>query len=276
MFEELRTYLLTITTPENTEILITACNSLEEIGILNHSFDLEQIMHSANEYSSEDNFTAIYELIQEYLITTLLQFGLEVKPNSNVEILNSILEAFILMPEYGDPVALLQILEQELQPEELFSEVIAYVTNTTWQLYSEIITSCNPALVTRLNTVLSENVAIEEPVDISSEREWFIAIRRDYNPTIASLAIQNGFKLKSPLERLMAYSREFLIEFEANPEGLACECLGILALSNIPLAEYSATITELLEHYAKDINVLTKANLFFNKLLAEAISNAKT
>jgi len=275
MFDELRIYLELITTPENTATLISACKNLEAIGILNHNFDLEQIMHTANEYSSEDNYAAIFNLIQEYLETTLLQFGVTTNPTTNLGLLNEILSAFLLLPNYGDPEGLLRLIEQELTSEELFCNVLAALSTTSWFLYAEVVAIVNPALIFQLTKVLNENVSIDPPVDISAARDWYIAIKTEYNPIIASLALQSGIKLNTPLVQLLAYGESKITPYESNPEELAKECLGLLTLSDTPLSDYPQAISQLLEHYAKDINVITKANLSFNRLLTEVMPNAK-
>ena len=270
MLEELQEYLKSITTPENTEILIGACKQLEGIGILNHHFDLEQILMTASEHPTEDNLGDVYTLIQEYLEETLLQFGITLKPNANVEPLTQVLQALATLPDYGDPDALLVILEQELASEDTLCDLLGILTPHEWSVYADIIQSVNPALISRLKDVLTENRLPDLATpELYKERLYFLAVKETLHPQIALLALQEGARLKSPLLQLVNKYHSTFQQYETNPIGLANEVLGILALSDTPQENFLHRGGELIEAYAKDINLVTKTSLAFQNSLTQ-------
>jgi hypothetical protein len=270
MYDEFQRYLEIATTPENAETCLSTCKLLEQFGILNHSFDINQMLSTIDRYPTEDNLTDFYTLLQEYAASTLLEFGIVVDSNMPLSRLNAVLEAMYTLPNYGDPDALLIVLEQERSPEEQFCDLLGILTPYSWQDFIDSIKMVNPALLERLSTVLTENRPIElQPPEYNLERLRFLIVKDLTQPVIAMQAVQNGTLLKTPILQLLNGYTEAFLSINTQPEALASELLGLLALSDTPVIDYITLASDLLENLAKDINVTTKALSHFKRLYTE-------
>ena len=123
MFDELDYYLGSITTPENRQVLMDACRLLEKAGILSHEADVEQILRTADQHENFSNLQDIFALLSEYMESTINQFGLQLTENIPVGALNQILDSLLILPDFGDPEAVLRVIEEEISVEEKVCDI---------------------------------------------------------------------------------------------------------------------------------------------------------
>lgn len=270
MFDELDFYLGSITTPENQRLLIRSCELLNQAGILSHESDVEQILRTADNHTTEDNLLDLFSLLTEYLINTIEQFGLSIEDSVPLKALNHILDSLLILPNYGDPEAVLGALEEETGVEERVCDVFSIVSSLRWHDFAPYILSVTDALVPRISSVVEQNIPPEEPgEDISFYRERVQKLRRHNPQSFAHEVIREGFRLATPLNTLVGRYHDDLDAKEAKPNELAEMVLNLLYVSDTPEARVLSRGEELMEDYGKDINVTTKAHTAFLRLIKE-------
>tara|TARA_B100000929_G_scaffold275393_1_gene249274 strand:+ start:3209 stop:4033 length:825 start_codon:yes stop_codon:yes gene_type:complete len=270
MFDELDYYLGSITTPENQRLLIRSCELLNQAGILSHESDIEQILRTADNHTTEDNLLDLFSLLTEYLINTIEKFGLSVEDSVPIKALNHILDSLLILPNYGDPEAVLGAIEDETDVEERVCDIFSIVSSLRWHDFAPYITSVDEALLPRIASVTEQNIPPEEPgEDISFYRERVQRLREHNPDAFAHQIVREGFRLGTPLNTLIGRFHDDLDAAEAKADELAEKLLNIIYVSNTPSASVLSCGEELLEDYAKDINVTTKAHTAFLRLLKE-------
>lgn len=270
MFDELDFYLGSITTPENQRLLIRSCELLNQAGILSHESDIEQILRTADNHTTEDNLLDLFSLLTEYLIKTIEQFGLGIEDSVPIKALNHILDSLLILPNYGDPEAVLGALEEETGVEERICDIFSIVSSLRWHDFAPYITSVTDALLPRIAEVTEQNIPPEEPgEDISFYRERVQKLRRHNPNAFAHQIVREGFRLATPLNALVGRFHDDLDQVESKPKELADLVLNILYVSDTPSDAILSRGEELLEDYAKDINVTSKAHTAFLSLLKE-------
>lgn len=274
MFDELDSYLGVITTPENQRLLITTCELLAQAGIISHESDIETILRTGDEHTTDDNLLDLFSLLTEYATNTIGKFGVVVDERMPLGILNKILEALMVIPDYGDPEMLLSILQSELSSVEKLCDVFSEVTSLSWGDFAPYVEDVQPAFLPRMEEVVEGNIPPEgASEDVELYRKRFSALR-DYDPqSLSHTVIREGFRLKSPLSTLVGRFHDDLDEMASQPTVLADGVLSLLLISDTPDEQLLSMGEELLEDYAKDINVTTKAHGAFLKLLGE-VKNA--
>lgn len=270
MFDELDYYLGSITTPENRQVLMDACRLLEKAGILSHEADVEQILRTADQHENFSNLQDIFALLSEYMESTINQFGLQLTENIPVSALNQILDSLLILPDFGDPEAVLRVIEEEISVEEKVCDIFAIVNVLSWSDFAPYIMQVSPSLMARVVEVTDANLLPEEASeDVSKYRERFNAWRDMYPDTLALTIIREGFRLKTPLTTLVGRFNENLEVLEGQPNALAETIIGLMVVSDLETSEFINMGGELLEDYAKDINVTTKAHAHFTQCLKE-------
>lgn len=270
MFDELDLYLGNITTPENREAMMQTCFSLERAGIASHESDIEQILRTADDHSTENNLLDIFSLLSEYLSNTIEKFGLSVEESVPLSVLCRILDGLLNIPEYGDPESLLKTLEQDVDDETRLCDVFSIVSSLSWYNFTPYITRVSDNLLPKMEEEINKNVQPEEDnVDVRLYRDRVNRLRRHNPDTLALTIIQEGFRLATPLHTLLGRFHDELADVEDRPETLANYLIAILYVSDTPSEKMVEKGSELLEEYAKDINVTTKAHTAFTRVLKE-------
>lgn len=270
MFDELDMYLGNITTPENRAAIMRSCEALEKAGVLSHESDIEQILRTADNHTTENNLLDVFSLLTEYLGFTIQQFGLTVEEGIPLSILCHILDGLLDIPNYGDAGAIHSALEQELDAETRLCDVFSIVSSLSWHNFTPYITQVSETLLPTIEESIRENILPEEPVkDIQFYRQRVNNLRTVDPDTLALSIIKEGFRLATPLNALVGRFHDDLDELENQPTSLAGAVLAILYVSDTPNDALIETGGDLLEEYAKDINVTTKAHTAFTRLLKE-------
>lgn len=270
MLERLHSYLGDITTPENQTTLTDACRLLENSGIHSHYIDLEAIFGALDNYETETNLQDIYSLLVEYVETAIREFGLHLQEGIALPALNQIFQCLLTIPNFGDPDAILLILEKEVGVEEKVCDIFELVSPLKWYDFAPYITYVNPALLERVDGVVSANLPPEEErVDVSKYRDRWVSFKSTRMAPVAENLIYQGYRLGSDLDELLEGCADRLGELENSPPELAHEVVGILLISNTANSALAQKASELLEIYAKDVNVVTKASATVSTILQE-------
>lgn len=270
MFDELEFYLGSITTPENQRLLIRSCELLEKAGIHSHDSDVEQILRTVDDHTSDDNLLDIFTLLTEYLVSNIEEFGLRIDDAVPLQALNHILDSLLILPDYGDPEAVYAVIEQELTDTDKLCDIFSIVSSLRWHDFAPHIDDMSEALIPRITEVLQENIPPEEPLkDVSFYRDRVKRLRAHDPEAFSHSIIREGFRLGTPLETLVGRFHDDLDASERQPEVLANKILNILYVSDTPDDCVLAEAERLLEDYAKDINVTTKAHTALLRLLKE-------
>lgn len=261
MFDELHSYLGGITTPENQSVLIDACTLLTKAGVRSHEADVEQILRTSDDHEHFHNLQDLFTALDDYLNRTIAQFGLEVSETVPLNALNQILDSLLILSDFGDPEALLNILHSELNVEDKLCDIFAVVNVLSWGDFAPYIDRVSPSLMDRLENVIEGNCLPEaQSVDLSEHRARYTAWRELFADSLALTIVREGFRLNSPLSSLLGRFNEEIETVAASPTKLAEALVSVLVVSDVPKGDYIKMGEALLEDYAQDINVVTKTH----------------
>lgn len=276
MDEELYDYLGGVTTPENQQVLIKASTLLVEIGIVTHQDDIARILQTAESQEHHQNVLDLYTLLTEYGFNVLRQFGVELEESIPLNVLNEILEGIIILPNYGDPEALLTVAEsvEETGPEETFCELLEVVTPRFWFELVPFISYVSDDLITRVKEGATlRSLPEEQRPDLSDRRALYNRLLQHKEMQIARQWLADGGRFLTPLSVLLdTYLESIESDIEKTrrkDEVIAESLVGMLVVSDTPISEMASAAKTLVEDFTDDPILITKTYTTLNKLLKE-------
>lgn len=272
MFDELRIFLQNITTPENTQNIINACEILSQAGYISHDSEIDTVLSNIKSSDSNKVLQDLYAVTEDFLLDAVNTYGIIVTEETNIQILTKILEGLLILEDYGDPETLVNYLNQEISSEEILCEVLGEVTSLYTEHFLPHIQSVDVELIDNSKRYMEERLEESEAKDLTLQRDRFKKFRAIYNDSFAEHALREGCTLAMPLDTLILNFNEQLSLLENNPEKLAYEILSLYLISENDNTNIMGLVGEILEDYAKDINTVTKARDFLTKALSRVFA----
>lgn len=269
MFEELKALLEKIVGPESTQNIITACELLSTAGYISHETALDNLLVSIDDVDNQELLDLIVAIVDEYLTTALKEFGMTVGEETKLRIKHQCLFGLITIEKYGDPYTLLNFLQQEVTPEEIISDILGEITSLGSAVFLPEIKTFDPEILNSIAVYLEKEVEEDEVTDVSLQRTRFSKFNRVYENSIAAQLVNNGQQLGSDFDQLIISNSDKLSELENNPKELAAELLGLFTISNKDNTNIMGLLGEVLEDYARNINVVSKARDYLVKYMKE-------
>ncbi len=272
MFDELEEYLSHTTSPERASILMEAARLLFDAGVRAHESDIERVLRMADQFTTDDNIFDLFSLLTNYSERTIASFGLIISDEIPLGCQNHILSGLLTFENYGDPDFLLGILQKEEDIETKVSDLLDAVTPLNWANFAPYIDHVSDALLLRIEEVATENLPVEEErKDLSPFRDRLKRHTDKNGEGKAVELIRQGVTLGSAIETFLEEAEATLGDLEAQPDALAKELVGLALASGLPDNELRVMVSELVEDFARDINIVTKANDAAIKYLLNAI-----
>lgn len=270
MFSELEDYIRNITTPENLDIMKQSYSLLNKAGWLSHQVDMEPILNSADKNITDNNLLAIHNLLFEYMEESINQFGVQLADGIDLHNLNPILAGLLHFADYGDPDAILSIMEIEQSAEEKLCDMLGLVSKQNSHYFDPLITQVDDGLITAIQIKANENMPAEDVrADIAPYRKRFDPFKKLYVNTIGEQAIQNGFGFGTPIDRLVHHYNDQLIELEKHPQQLAIAIVSLVLVSGLESQKLMDQANSILDDYSAGIDQTTKAHTQLVSLLKE-------
>lgn len=270
--EELVNYLTHITTPENLTIIVDSCKIIEECGIQSHLIELEEVVILSGNNSSENNFNAIYAILLDKTYEIISEFSIELKIELLLNQANDVLRALTVLPNYNNPLELLDVIEGDGDNQDKLADMLAIVSPLKWENFIEYIESVSDGFLIQLTTHLNDVTCDDSDLDLDRVNELkarFIPFKKKYKIAIVNEALDAGIKLGSPISKIVDGFNDELEALNINNELLVKELLGMVLMSDASDKEIPNIMEDLLEDYSKNINENTKALAYFKKLFKE-------
>ena len=262
MDEVLRDYLGSITTPENQTTLLTTIRLLTDLGVVSHHDDIARILQTIEVQDTPQNLLDFFTLLSEYASTTIQAFGVGIAEEVPLNVLNEILEGFIILSNYGDPEHLLVISEgvEEVGPEETLCELLGAVRPQDWYDFAPYVENVSEDFLGRLKAHCESRLPPEdERPDITPYRDRFLAFSSDHTSLLATEWLYEGGHFQTPLTQLLDHYEEALSVPSLGPKELVDQLTGLLLVSDCPLDDYHDVAKALLEDFLEDPLKITRA-----------------
>lgn len=272
MEEELRTYLLSVTTHESTDLYMLAMKAFEQLGYTDHIPDISIMLENREYYSNETVLEDLYSTFVIHIEEVFATIYIETNDELTLEIGTKLLSGLKGIEQYGFPEHLLNFINEEATPEESFADIISVIEIIDPIIILSKLKRVPEEFIERIKNLLEKKILDETNVidnieSIQSRTKFFL---ETYNETLGYSLIKDGNKLGSKLETLVEKSNENLVLLENNPAMLALNILSIVLMSSVTTESIYKESILIAEDFSKDINVLTKVTLEIKKLLGES------
>lgn len=276
MFDELRDFLLAITTPEYTDQVMATCELLTRGGMFSHEDGLMKLLSISDDVDHDQILTDIDHTIRDYLDDMLGMFNLEFDDDTPLRVLNGALESMLAIPNYGDPITLLTILQADQSDEETLCQVMGLASDCRAEDYLPVLQNHSSALLVQIEEVVGQLVqdvpATETESPIRDRLRAFIA----HHPGLmVDKAIRGGASLGSSFHDLTESYQGELEKLSTNTQQLSLELVGFMLATDVPVEDLRETLLEELEDLIPSINVITKVSIEINPYIAEVQDSVK-
>ncbi len=162
MFTSLETYLGMYASPEQSTMILAACHALVDAGYADHASVLEQELAIADNLPDD----LVLGICNGYLIPLMSRqlsaFGVTVNNDAKLPILTSMFQAIMLLDNWGDTDAILDVVSLDLDPVELLADAMAITGAHSTEDYMAALESVSEDLISRLRDI-AEKAADNNP-----------------------------------------------------------------------------------------------------------------
>ena len=261
MYEELEEYLNNITTPENVIVCQKAFETLERANAFSFQTDLDTVLSSGDNFPNATNLEDIFGIFEENIDLKLTEYGVGFVPETPLETRCEALDALLVIPEYGDPTPLVKIAETDDDASSKLSDMLAVVSPYPSHSFEDCLDYISPTLIIAMGQQASDNLDPDGPSqDLDFIRERFTRFRQAYPDTLGQKVIEDGMGLGVSVGMLLTRHDTDLDAFDKDPKGLAKNALSLVLISDTSDDDVYKATQDLLENYADNLNVTTKAH----------------
>lgn len=247
MFEELETYLLTITSPELTEVYITCLETLASAGITSTVDDLSDVLATESVVGRDQMINEIEAYLRSVMDATCNQFGVFLQDEFNIKYAEAIVRGLNLLTNWDDRETIESICLAELPPEDKLSDLLELVTEYSWVEYASTVARVTPGIFDRLLEQVTTTEDDFDAINNSPVAHIIVRVRsllqQVDNPWILD-DVDQGAKLGGSLESLLTlfgirYEHEVQLNgsLNRNVELLTAQYLMYVLASNVPDVE---------------------------------------
>ena len=281
IYDELKNYLTQTASPELVALFDRAVTLFDSLDMDDYMFSFDAVMGEATSGVTEEIIDRLTSTLDELLDTLLKQHGVVMAETTTLDTELTVLEGLMLVQNWEDKAGLSLLLESEQSSEEVFAELMSYLTGVqTENLLLELL-DVDKALLNRIREEFAcasdMTEAVEEVqqqvTDYAKVRglEWPCFLKFD------RLVKYFGF-LKQPFA---LYLKSYMVEHNVGPSrdsaeavylDWAQELVVLAAISEEGLAKALPLVRENMTTLTTDLNVSTKLDLAVVKTLAEVSS----
>lgn len=262
IMEQLESFLDMVATETRKSILMSAAQNLWTIGVKSHMEEIDLLLVEGENKEFETLILEVDRTLFRHLKRTLRQLGIQTVDDSPIEAMDKILEAIIVVENYGDYDSIWNIINEESMGNQKLAEIVNHITGYPYGKSIEVIDFVNEELFVRLKQIIEEDMAeVEQVIDL----EPFIARVKEYKTkyalTLDRKVFNVGIRLGSELETIMDVVESDMIVLSKNKinlEPFIQELIGLVLMSNVPKENILATAADMVEEYIEDLFDVSK------------------
>lgn len=239
---------------------------VEDLGdtSIGSSFDnlLNQYDNTDSDHWLGDVEALVVGYLQKYLASQ------QVTATGTIPELTAILRGLSALSDVGESEYLYNTCCTSEDNESCLSELLEYVTGTSWLHFMAILDTVGDQLLDRLMDVYRPvNSIMVDSVDRSKNVELLKAFIARYNDLLIVDGIMGGLRLGGTVKCYIdAFTPELLV---SAPERVAADLYAFGLAANLELGEIYAAVQPLVETFISDINAITKVCSNLRKLCEE-------
>lgn len=259
--EQLENFLIDVATPEMRVQILSTYKTLLDSGILDHTTQIDTLLSDLDEQTPEDSLLMIYQILKDQLITMIRRFSITVSEDAKLGILTKIYESLLTVPGYGDAEGILEAIQDTSTNEEVVCEIVSILQNINIGESAVVIEHVNDSLVDRIKLVLESKLDAPNTINKAPFIERLKAFKERTKATLFNEVLKEGYGIGAPLDTILKLDvvLEELDKYSNEAVKLADEVLGLVLMSSVEKDDVLAVAKDLINDYASDINVITKA-----------------
>lgn len=272
MLPILRDYLVESATVEALDCIERAHNVFDRFQYDAHEFEFEQLLMNESQTERSDLVPQIFNLTEDFQAVMLLEHGVTLTSEANIEFNTAILDALLNIADSEDKQTITDILSTPASTEEKFAELMALFVDESPEEIMVKIELVSDSLLTRIGELAQPE---EEATDPELEAKLnkcrarvarFVTFNESF-PGIAKEVFDSGVDAGYPLTLYLNIVKDKIpaatAEHVAN--SLICFALASIDASDSP----ELRITEVLESYVFDPLQITSIVIALKNRLME-------
>jgi len=271
MLAILKDYLATAVTTEMNNVIINAHRLFDILEVPDYEKGFEEILMLDDNVDQGSTQTSIIELTKTLQHKVLLEHGITLVEDAQIETLSIFIKGILDIQDYEDNATIMKVASIPGMPEEVFAEILALVTTLTVEELMDSIESVNQLVVTRICNLFSdydqEQTSEQEQMAQIKYKNMYTLISELYPDAVFSITayLQNGLDLGYPF---LIYINLIGSELEDLPVELAALNLFMICMiSEDGIVSPRAVIHEHIQKYIFDIDKITKIDIEIGNLL---------
>lgn len=213
--EELQLALWGVVSDLQMTTYLRALTVLHDLGLTSQDDELQQVFGLQDGVSDNDLFRdRTLAVLTTAVESALLQYGVTVVEGTELRASVAILDSLSRVEHYLLPTHLRDIAATEDDPVEVIAGVVEVVAGDPGVGYEECLAHVEPATVTRLEQIMADRIALEEPPVPVSETalaglQVINRLRRAFGPTVPEGVtrvvefLQGGYQPGTSVELLL-------------------------------------------------------------------------
>ena len=271
MLDILKDYLATAVTIEMKDAIVKAHHLFDIIQLPDYEKGFEEILMLDDTVDQGVTQSVIIDLTKSLQHKILLEHGVTLHEDADMEVLSNFIQGIILLQSYSDRATILRVAALPGTPEEVFAELIALVVACPADELVNDIESVNQLLIGRICDMAEDFV--ERPPTEAEQiaqikyKNMFTRISELFSGVAFGITpyLQNGLDLGYPF---LIYITLIGTELEELPIDLIALNLFMLAMiSEDGIDKPRAVIQEHIGEYIFDIDKVTRIDIEIGNLL---------
>ncbi len=266
-YNDLKLFLSGMVHPDRQDQLLLAATTLTQLGIYSHELAITNALALDSVSDNSTTLATVESVLMTTLLDTIYEHGIQVI-EPPISVLLEILNAIYSIDNYGDPIAIVDIINAEETSEETFSEIMSLVSSMSVEDILPYLESVNPALIQRIYSIVSQaeenllpGLSDEDDGTVSDMindcRDRLKAFVTNRPNSLIHQQLIDGVGLALPFDSYIEQDRDALEELPG--KSLAIELYGMALASNLSAVSIKPTIEEVLIEFIADNNELLQA-----------------
>lgn len=269
MFVMLKNYLSEVLTPQATDVYVRAAKTLSGYGYIEFEAHIGDLLQLTGGHDETHIITSIEGVLLKSYYNLLDSFGVYLN-SADVVQMTEYVDALMGLTNYGDPQAILDIIQSTDDSNEAFAEILSLISPYTTEDILLTVDEVSPMLINQIHEEmeqLEENLSTEIIGDITDATGEFLNIVRKrlhaymYLPGNSDLligqAIANGMRVFLDFDSYISQANADLIKIH-DVSQLAREVLAMALASNTPNDEVVDTAVDCLPEFIVDMVTLSR------------------
>ena len=279
MFEKLEYYLIQWVPQARKETLMNALVLLDKFGHTAAWNEISDILESASDETTAAILDNTEMLLNKGIDIVLGEHSIQYIGELHQK--NIVLEGLSLVQNWADPKTIFDLATTEANANEVFCNLISYVTGTPWQEIIDGIVYVSDALISKIAQMYEAsmedlNADIPHPFGVTKERQKKIeSFLQEFPTTLANRAVTDNLRpLGIPIDILFTEAKPALILLEPDAaERAGLELVGLALISDIPDTALIQRTKELTDTVYSDLRFITSVDIAIDQYMTKVLQN---